>query len=261
MKKMLLFVFLASLLLLQAVAVSALSAGEAKQSWLDAKQVSKDAQTVHQDAKIKWAADKTPENDKEVVDTGKVVLDAALDEAGAWLVWKDLEAEENSEVPEDIKQSISDDVDANLAKVDALRTDVSNVKNQFELGVVSLKMLGKYFELVADVARNSGKMWVFIANTNADKAEEYEGKLRSAAEGMSDSSDIISKLDSAKSELETARRNIDSAASVYEQVRIPGTPVLKFAEGNNYLGAARSNLILAHSYLNQAYLAMVARGG
>jgi hypothetical protein len=259
-KTMVVFVLLA-VLLLQAFAVSALTAGEAKQAWLDAKQVSKDAQETHQDAKIAWAADKTPENDQAVVDTGKVVLNAALDEAEAWLVWKDLEAEENSEVPEDIKQSISDDVDANLAKIDSLRTDVENVDNQFELGVVFLKMLGKYFELVADVARNSGKLWVYIANTRADTVEEYEGKLRDAAEGMDDNAGIISKLDSAKSELEAARSDIDNAASVYEQVRIPGTPVLKFAEGNNYLGAARSNLILAHSYLNQAYNAMVAGGG
>ncbi|MBI5880970.1 hypothetical protein HZB90_02465 [archaeon] len=259
-KTMVVFVLLA-VLLLQAIAVSALTAEDAKQAWLDAKQVSKNVQKTHQDAKITWAADKTPENDQAVVDTGKVVLDAALDEAGAWLVWKNLEAEENSEVPDDIKQSIKDDVDANMAKIDSLRTDVANVKNQFELGVVFLKMLGKYFELVADVARNSGKMWVHIGNTYADTTDEYETKLRAAAEGMSSNSDIISKLDSARSELEVARRNIDNAASVYEQVRIPGTPVLKFAEGNNYLGAARSNLILAHSYLNQAYAAMVARGG
>jgi Na+-transporting methylmalonyl-CoA/oxaloacetate decarboxylase gamma subunit len=259
MKRTGVLVLFLALLILQTVAVSAMTADEAKQAWEEAKQVSKDAQKIHQDAKITWAADKTPENDQAVVDTGKTVLNDALDEAEAWLIWKNLEAEENNDVPEELKNAVKDDVDANLAKIDALRTDVSGVKNQFELGVVFLKMIGKYFELLADVARDSGKMWVHIGNTYADTTEEYEEKLRTAAEGMPDNEDIIQKLDTAKSELETARRNIDNAASSYEQVRLPGTPLLKFAEGNSYLRAAQANLILSQGYLNQAYNAMAMR--
>jgi hypothetical protein len=241
------------LILFQAVAVSALTASEARQEWRDAKDVSRDAQETHREAKIKHAGDKTAENEQEVVDTGKVVLNAALDEVEAWLVWKNLEAEENPDVPEDIKQAIKDDVDANLDKIDELREDVDGITNRLELGLVFLKMVGKYVELLADVGRNSGAMWVHIANTRADTIEDYEEKLRDST----DDADVIELLDNAKDELEIARRNIDNAEDTYKLVKVPGTPLIKFAEGNNYLRNARLNLINAHKHLNQAYREMV----
>jgi hypothetical protein len=259
MKKIYVAMLFAMLLLLQVFAVSALTAGEAKQEWLDAKQESRDKQETHRDAKIDFAANKSEENRQAVVDTGKDVLHAALDEAEAWLKWKELEAQENPEVPSSIKESIADDVEDNLAKIDGLRADVDNVKNQLELGLTWLKMVGKYFELLADVARNTGLMWTNIAEDKADTVEEFEAKLRDAVEGMDNNELILGKLDMAKTELETARRNIENAEDTYKQVVLPGTPLLKFAEGNNYLRAARANLLAAHKYLNQAYIERMKR--
>lgn len=172
------------LLLMQPIASAVSDASEAKQEWLDAKQKSLDAQEAHLDAKVAWAADKTDENNQAVIDTGKDSLNAALDEAEAWLIWKDLEAQENSEIPDELKQSISDDVDENLQVIDELRTDVDSIENRLELGVVYLKIVGKYLELMTDVAKNSGYMWVHIANEKADTTEEFEAKIRDAAEGM-----------------------------------------------------------------------------
>lgn len=260
MKKISMAIIFAALLLLQIFSVCALTGSEARQEWLDAKQLSKEKQEVHLNAKLDFAANKSEEKRQRIVDTGKDVLNAALDEAEAWLVWKRIEAEENSEVPEDIKQTINSDVEANLAKISALRTDVTGVDNQLELGIVFLKMVGKYFELLSDVARNSGAMWVHIGNTQADKIENYEAKLREAAENIDNNDNILKLLDNAHAELEIARRNIDNAKLTYEQVRLPGTPLIKFAEGNNYLRAARSNLLAASLYLNQAFTAISAGG-
>jgi hypothetical protein len=259
MKKAILSILVVMLLLLQLMVASALTAGDAKKEWQDAKADTRAAQEEHRDAKIEFAGNKSEENRKAVVDTGKDVLHAALDEAEAWLVWKELEAEENPDVPESILDNIKDDVDANLGKIDALKTDVDNVKNQLELGLVWLKMVGKYVELLSDVARNTGAMWVHIGNEHLETAEEYEQKLRDQADDMSDNELIIGKLDMAKAELKTAQRNLENAGDTYKMVRLPGTPLLKFAEGNNYLRAARANLLSAHKYLNQAYAAMVAR--
>lgn len=245
------------MLLLQPIAVSALSASDAKQAWYDAKQASLEAQEAHRDAKIEWAANKTDENNQRVIDTGKDALNAALDEVEAWLIWKDLEVEENPEIPDDLKESIQSDVDTNLGKIDELRTEVDAVENRFELGVVFLKMIGSYFELVSDVARNSGFVWVHTANQHADTLEEYEASLREAAEGMEDNELIIEKLDMARAEIEDARVNIDNAEEEYEQVRIPGKPLIKFSNGNNYLRIARGNMLSAHGYLNEAYGLMV----
>ncbi|AKB84249.1 hypothetical protein [Methanococcoides methylutens] len=246
-----------TMLLLQPLAVSALSASEAKQDWHDAKQASVEAQAEHRDAKIDWAADKTEENNQRVIDTGKDALHAALDEVEAWLIWKDLEVEENPNIPDDLKETIQEDVDINLGKIDELRSEVDAVENRFQLGVVFLKMVGSYFELVSDVARNSGFVWVHTANEHADTLEEYELKLREAAEDMDDNELIIEKLDMARVEIEDARENIDNAEEQYDQVRIPGQPLIKFSNGNNHLRIARGNMLSAHRNLNEAYGLMV----
>jgi len=79
-----------ALLLVQSV--FALSASEARQEWKDLKEASREKKETHQEAKVDFSLDKTDENRQRVVDTGKDVLHAALDEAEAWLVWKDIEA-------------------------------------------------------------------------------------------------------------------------------------------------------------------------
>lgn len=223
--------------------------GSAKQDWLDAKQVSREKQAEHREAKIKFQADKSEENRQIVVDTGKEVLHAALDEAELWLEWKREEAEENDEVPSDLRDQILSDIDTNLDKVDALRSDVDGVTNQLELGMVFLKMIGKYGELLTDVARDSGKVWVYVAEQRLGDAEEIEEKLRDVAT----SDFVISKLDDAKKDLEEAKENIEKADNSYDQVKTPGTPLIKFSEGNNYLRVARTNLLSAGTKLREAY--------
>ena len=156
-----------------------------------------------------------------------------------------------------MKQTIEEDVNVNLAKIDVLREKVDAIETRLDLGVVFLEMVGKYFELLSDVAGDKGKIWVHIANTRADTIEEYEAELREVAEGMDDNDDIIEKLDLAVSELESARENINNAEAVYEEVVYPGQPLIKFSEGNNYLRAARANLLSAHRYLNDAFNLMV----
>jgi len=64
-------------------------------------------------------------------------------------------------------------------------------------------------------------------------------------------------LEKAREELDIGERNIENADMTYDRVEVPGKPFLKFAEGNNYLRAAKVNLISANGYLNQAYRAMV----
>jgi hypothetical protein len=252
MKKAIMAFIVVVLLMAQLLSVAAMDAGDAKQEWLSAKQHTQDMQWLHRDAKVAFADDPSDENRADVVASGKKLMDAALDEAEAWLIWKRLEAQENPLVPEDIKESIEQDVESNLETIEELRADVDAVQNQAQMGVVFLKMVGKYAELLTDVARNSGKLWVHIGNTHADTIEAYEEKLRAVAEDEH----AIGLLDDAHDELETARENLDKAEDTYMKVKIPGTPFIKFAEGNNYLRAAKANLMAAHKYLNQAYMAM-----
>ena len=97
-----------TLLLVQSV--FALSAGEARDEWKHLKDVSKEKRAMHQDAKLEFSLDKSDENRQAVVETGKDSLNAALDEAEAWLVWKDLEAKDNDDIPSELRNTIRDDV-------------------------------------------------------------------------------------------------------------------------------------------------------
>jgi len=251
---------LAVMLLVMPIFAYALTSSEAREEWVDAKRISQEKQAAYTEAKLDYAAEPTSENEQLIVETGKDVLYAALDEVEAWLNWKQLEAEENSEVPDEIKEAIEDDVKANLDKIEALRTDVDDIDNRLELGITYLKMIGKYFELLADAARNTGAMWVYIGETRADQVSEYEQKLRATAEEMDDNTEIIEMLDQAKEELAEAETNIAKAKEEYQQVRIPGQPLIKFSNGNSYLTIAKGNLLSSYHYLNQAYLLIVSGG-
>jgi len=255
MKRMLLGLGLVFLLLLQMV--SAITSSEAKADWLEAKEKRIEANTAYQEAKLEYATDPSEENNQGVIDTAKDSLNAALDEAEAWLIWKDLEAEENPEIPEDLKEMIAEDVETNLAKVGELKVDVEGIQTRLDVGIVFLKMIGKYAELLADVARDSGYIWVHLVENKADLVEEYEEKLRETAEELSDNEEILNKLDIAKSELATAENKIEAAENAYDEVKIPGMPLIKFAEGNAYLRQARTNLINAHIQLEHVYNLMV----
>jgi exonuclease VII small subunit len=253
MKKQFIALLLIGLILLQPFTAYALTLGEAKQAWYDAKKSSREAQEIHREAKITWATDKTEENNQKVIESGKDALHAALDEVEAWLIWRQIEVQENPEIPDDLEALILGDITANLEKIDELHVDVDGVENRLELGLVFLKMVGKYLELLADVARNTGYVWVHIANNYADTIMDYEAQLREAAQSIDNNEAIIEKLDLALSELESARSSIDNAEHEYQQVIIPGTPVLKFANGNQYLRTAKNHLISAQGRLKQAF--------
>jgi len=259
MKKIVLIIV--ALLLLQTVAfAAALDADEAEDDWRDAKDARMDAQDEHRDAKLAYAANQTPESRQAVIDTGKDVLNAALDEAEAWLIWKQLEARENPDVPEGILDDIEEDVEDNLEVIEGLRDEVDAVENEVELAGTFLKMIGKYFELLGDVARNVGKMWSHIMETKADEVSEFETELRDIAEDIDDNEDILEMLDDASDDIEDALEDVDDAETAYEEIEVPGTPFADFAAGNSHLWAARANLISALGKLNQAYV-MIVRGG
>ncbi len=257
--KKLLAILAVSLFLMQASAF-ALSEQEAKQAWYDSKDASKAANETYTAAKIAYAADKSEENKQAKIDTGKALLNSALGEAETWLICKDLEVKNNPEVSQELKDTIAADVETNLAKIDALRAEVDAAETEFELGVVFIKMVIKYLELVADVARNWGLAVVELANSRLDTADTYEQQLRDAAETISGNDEIMAALDGAKADLGEARSNVEKAEASYREVVIGGTPLIKFSEGNNYIRAARSNLLSAQAGLSTAFM-LISQSG
>jgi len=258
MKKTFLTIAVITMLLGPVMAVGAIESGS-KSAWLGAKEASKTAKTVYNQTQLNYATDKTPENQQKIVNTGKIYLQAALDEVEAWLLWKNTEAQNDPRATDAIKNSIASDVEKNLSKINNFRQEVSEVTTQVELGVETLKLIGGYLELLTDVARNVGALWVQIGNTLLNQASDSEAKLREAAIKLNDNADIIAKLDQAKQELSTAQTNVNSAEATYKQVKNPGQPLIKFGEGNNYLRSAKANLLNAQQQMFQAFSLISAK--
>lgn len=238
-----------ALFLFSIISVVALNADDAKQDWIDAKEARLALEEKHQDAKLAYAENPSEKNKEKVVDTSKDLFQGVLDEAEAWLRWKRQEARENDDVSEALKDKIENDVKDNLDTIDELRIDVDKIENPAGAGLVFLKIISKYGELLTDVARNSGYAWIEFANEKVDKLEQYEEKLRA----ITDDEDLLEKLDIAKDDIETARKKIDIAEKAYDDVKLPGTPFIKFAEGNGYLRQAKRNMLDAYAQLQLVY--------
>ncbi|MDY6959375.1 MAG: hypothetical protein SVK08_09490, partial [Halobacteriota archaeon] len=211
-------------------------------------------------ARLRFLDSRSDEDREWMIEKGKDSLHAALDEAEAWLIWINLDAQENDEISDEMKETIEEDVNINLDKIDTLRIEVDNIETRDDLVITFIRMVSEYLGLLTDSSRNVGMIWVSIASNRADTIEDLESRLRETAEGMGDNERIIDNLDMALEELEQARENIEEANSTYGEVRIPGQPLIKFSEANNYLRAARTNMLSAHKYLNDAFNLM-AHGG
>lgn len=258
MKKTWLVIAVIASLMFQVGLASALTSGEAKQAWLSAMQTRISADAAYKQAQLDYAGNKTPGNDQKVIDTAKTVLNTVLDEAEAWLVWRNQEAKA-SDVSAELKTNIATDVQRNLDKITTLRGDVARIKTRVDVAGVFLKMIGSYVELLTDVARNTGAVWVYVGNQIADQTADYEIKLRTTAGGMVSNTAILAKLDIAKSEITLARTQINAAETSYKLVALPGTPLVKFAEGNSYLRQARVNLLAAAGQLQEVFNLIISQ--
>ncbi|MFH1789960.1 MAG: hypothetical protein ABH832_02740 [bacterium] len=227
--------------------------GEVKKEWFDARANRVSADSSYRQARVVYAMDRSVENDRKVVDAAKKTLLAVLDEAEAWLKWKNIEAKNNPEVPDSLKASIEQDVNSNLSKIMDLRKDVNNIKNRIDVGVVFINMIGSYTQLLTDVARNTGLVWVHLGQKRIDTSKNYEAKLRSAALKLSDNDEIIKKLDTAVEDIFLAQEKVNSSKKSYEAVNLPGMPFIKFAEGNNYLRGAKIDLINAQARMVESF--------
>lgn len=252
MRKIIASFLTAVILIASGAPALAATSSDLRQAWLEAQQARYTADAAYRQAQIDYQADKTPENDQKVIEALKDLMNAALDEVEAWLRWKDAEAQSDPRVPDDLKSAISEDVAANLLKISGYRDDVAGVDNRLEAIAVFLKLVGGYAELVTDVARNIGAVWVSVGNSWISTTESYEAKLRSTAEEISDNTEIIAALDAAQIAIVAARANVAAASDSYSQVRLPGMPLVKFAQGNASLRLARAKLLEAQAQLVRA---------
>lgn len=241
-----------------ALSVQAMTSIEAKQKWLSARQERATTKSSYNQAQLTFAGDKSKENEEKLVDSAKKLLNSVLTEAESWLNWKKEEANENSEIASELKTNITNDVASNLIKIATLRTEVDKINTRLEVGLTTLKMVGSYVELLADVARNTGFAWVDRGDKLITKVEGYESKLRQVAIQLENSDDILKQLDRAKTEIKIAKQNVANAKNSYTNVKIPGMPLIKFAEGNNYLRTAKNNLTWAQQALGQAFVLIMS---
>jgi hypothetical protein len=252
MKKILIIVLL-GVFCLQTSNALAISDSSAKQDWLAGMKARVAKEEIHLTAKNTYKDDSSEENNQEVIKTGRELLAAVLDEVDYWLIWQKVKAENNSQVSSELQRKILDDVEKNQLKVEGLQKEVSEIDNRIELGVVFIKMIGSYLDLLTDVARNSGLAWVEVGYRLISVGVDYENKLREATEDIEDSAGIISKLDEAKTKLSEALEHVKVANGYYEKVKVPGQPLKNFTNGNVEIRNARNSLLSANQLLIESF--------
>lgn len=256
MKKLIAGFTTAMLMFSIAAPALALSQSEAKSAWIQAQQVRLEADTAYRQAQVDYNKNPKPAEEQALITAAKTLMNDALDEAEAWLVWKDIEAKNDARVPSDIRANISADVAKNTEKIKGYRTDVAGVTTRAQSALVFLKIVGGYAGLLTDVARNTGAMWASIGDKLVITAESYEAKLRTAA---ADRPELIAKLDIVKSEIDLAKNKISMAKAAYLLVKLPGTPFIKLGEGNGYLQEARVNLTQAQIQMLNVFNSLVTK--
>ena len=251
-KKIVLTFSLIFLVLFQIVAISALSASQAKQDWQDAKEETAKLKLIHNEAKAKWMGNKSNENVQSYVDTGKEFLQSTLNEAEAWLIWKQQEVEQDEIISEQLKIQVQEDINKNLAKIEELRGNVEGATTKVSVDLFAVGMVVGYLDLLTDVARDSGLIWVEKLNQYIDTIESYESSLRETAQTMENNQEVLNNLDLAKESINEARENINKAELSYQLVVQGGTPLIKFNEGNQYIRTAKANMLSANNNLKTA---------
>ena len=77
------------------------------------------------------------------------------------------------------------------------------VETRLELGITFLQMIGKYVELLTDVARNAGMVWVHIGNTRADTIADYEAWKAEKKHLIEDARQCLDFIDSLPQDKDT----------------------------------------------------------
>ena len=251
MKKTIFIFAIIAIFLLQVVAVSA-TAEETKIAWKDAKEISKEKRNEYRDVQKEFRKNNSEENRELLIEAGKETLHAGLNEAEAWLLWREEKSKEDTKFPEELKEEIQSSIDENLAKIESLREEIDAIETQIELGVTFIDMLFKYREVLSDVSKHTGNSLIYLAEQKLEKSTEFEEKLRVIAEGYEHEA-ALESLDNVKESLNSAKEHIDEADEKYDSITVPGKPIITFHEGNKHLKDARKSLIDAHKNLREAY--------
>lgn len=219
----------------------------AKQKWIDDV-------VYHEKTKIEWQAaqklvaeSNTPENVQNVIDKAKISLNAGLDAAIAFFEFQK-EKLTGVDISENLKDIIRNDLDENIGVAESLKTDVGNIKTRLEVGLVTLKIVDKYLDLLVDVMRDSGLVFVEKADNRYDKLNNFRDKVESKIpEGKED--DYKDLLDKVESNMNEAKSNIDGAEAKYKSIIQKQGSRIAFQEGNNLIRQSNQNMKLAFENL------------
>lgn len=231
--------------------------GDLKQEWIDAKAVHKEARDVWKEAQVLVNSVNTPENVRNVIDKAKISLNAGLDEAIAYFEFQK-DKLLDSDISDDLKVVIQADIDNNLGIANDLKNDVAGITTRLQIGIVTLKIVDKYLDLLVDIMRDTGLVFVEKGNNRHDKLDNFRDRIESniPADSKSDYQELLDKIENNMNE---AKSNINSAEAKYKSITQKQGSGVAFREGNNLMRQSNQNMKLA--FENLRLIVIRLRGG
>jgi len=222
------------------------SVEDARLKWLDAKEKSLELRQEWQEAQRLVAANNTPENTANVIEKAKASLNSGLDEAVAFFEFHK-EKLTNEDISSDLKSTIESDINKNIDIANGLKNDVDAIKTRAEVGIVSLNIIDAYLNLLVDIMRDSGLVYVEKANLRVGKLEEWRDKLNEkiALAPEDKKAELNRLMDDLNKNLDYAKQEINDAETKYRSITKKEGSGIAFAEGNTLIMKSRSHMVLA----------------
>ena len=248
MKK--LFLIAVVLLLFSSFAFADLESARLK--WLEAKETHLGLQQEWRQAQLLVAANNTQENIENVIEKAKAALNAGLDEAIAFFEFHK-EKLTSADVSDELKATIESDLNKNIDVAEGLKDDVNAITTRAEVGVVSLKIIDAYLNLLVDVMRDTGLVFVEKANLRVEKLEEFRDTLQEKVDiAPEDKKEDLDKLmESLNVHIDEAKSAIDSAEEAYNSITKKEGSRIAFEKGNTLIRQSRSHMVLAFQDIRQ----------
>lgn len=228
------------------------SIADARQTWLEARETHIELQQEWREAQQLVARENTPENVENVVNKAKVSLNSGLDEAIAFF---ELQKEKltTADVSDDLKQTIESDLNKNIDAAEALKDDVNSIQTRVEVGITSLKILDAYLNLLVDVMRDSGFVYVEKARLRVEKLEQFRDMLQEKVNLAPESKkqELEGLMDDLNKNIQDAKDNIDEAEDNYKSITQKEGSRLKFQQGNTNIMQSRNEMLMAFQNIQQ----------
>ena len=225
---------------------------QAQQNFLNAKDRFEDAKTKWLDAKDKWQRFNRASDRNEFLDKAKIYMLRSTDHLINYLEVTEKRAQKLENLDEADLNSITSQIDAELAKLEALKAEIEATDSN-NLSAIAQKVKDEWNTVKAFSKKIVGL--ILAANTNkaisvAEKiGDKAEAKIAGLDQNGLDTNSANAALAAFRSHIQLAKDKRTEAVAKFLQITDLNSSQQLFKEGHDLLKEARDHLKEAHKSL------------